>query len=67
MRDFFDPRGAVCEKFSILAVTMVISLVKERRLKKWRTIKKSIKDILAEALIDLVIGLILLLIDKLIG
>ena len=29
--------------------------------------KKSIKDILAEALIDLIIGLILLLIDKLIG
>ena len=67
MRDFFDPRGAVCEKFSILAVTMVISLVKERRIKKWRTIKKSIKDILIKALIDLIIGLILLLIDKLIG
>ncbi len=29
--------------------------------------KKSIKDILVEALIDLVIGLILLLIDKIIG
>lgn len=29
--------------------------------------KKSIKDILVEALIDLVIGLILLLIDKTIG
>lgn len=29
--------------------------------------KKSIKDILIEALIDLVIGLILLLIDKIIG
>lgn len=29
--------------------------------------KKSIKDILIKALIDLIIGLILLLIDKLIG
>lgn len=29
--------------------------------------KKSIKDILVEALIDLIIGLILLLIDKIIG